>query len=35
MWSQVCTQNFSLEGADPETVYNLCLILKTVIKIMS
>ena len=31
------TQNFSLEGvrADPEAIYNLCLILKIVIQIMS
>jgi hypothetical protein len=33
---QACTQDFSLGGeADPESVYNLCLILKDyVIKIM-
>jgi hypothetical protein len=28
---QACTQNFSPGGADPEAIYNLCLILKTVL----
>jgi hypothetical protein len=35
-WWQECTQNFSLGGggggADPEAIYNLCLILKTMLQ---
>jgi len=37
IYKQACTQNFSFggEGTDPEAVYNLCFILKTVTKIIS